>query len=102
MPSLVSTIRKQSASFSKGIKKQAAFTLAPIHIARLFVFGRTDRRLDPVARKLVWKLIVDEVAEKQMTVLVSSHNLSEMEGICDSIGIISKAAVCTSRKNWTP
>jgi glucokinase len=40
-------------------------------------------------RKLVWKFIVDEVAEREMTVLVSSHNLREMEGLCDHIGILS-------------
>lgn len=37
--------------------------------------------LDPVARKLVWKYIIDDVAQRNLTVLISSHNLKELEGI---------------------
>lgn len=82
--------KKSIRSFSKGVKKQAAFTLALSTSPDYLLLDEPIDGLDPVARRLVWKLIVDEVAEKRMTVLVSSHNLSEMEGICDSIGIISK------------
>lgn len=82
--------KKSIRSFSKGIKKQAAFVLSLSTSPDYLFLDEPIDGLDPVARRLVWKLIVDEVAEKQMTVLVSSHNLCEMEGICDSIGIISK------------
>ncbi|NLY70939.1 MAG: ABC transporter ATP-binding protein, partial [Clostridiales bacterium] len=53
--------------------------------------------LDPIIRKLVWKFIVEDVAEREMTVLVSSHNLREMEGICDSIGILNKGRMIIER-----
>jgi ABC-2 type transport system ATP-binding protein len=53
--------------------------------------------LDPIIRKLVWKYIVEDVAEREMTVLVSSHNLRELEGICDSIGILSKGKMMIER-----
>lgn len=81
--------KKSIRGFSKGVKKQAAFTLALSTSPDYLLLDEPIDGLDPVARKLVWKLIVDEVAEKQMTVLVSSHNLGEMESICDCVGIIS-------------
>lgn len=81
--------KKSIRSFSKGVKKQAAFILALSTSPDYLLLDEPIDGLDPVARKLVWKLIVDEVAEKQMTVLVSSHNLGEMESICDCVGIIS-------------
>lgn len=90
--------KKSIRSFSKGIKKQAAFTLALSTSPDYLFLDEPIDGLDPVARKLVWKLIVDEVAEKQMTILVSSHNLSEMESICDSIGIISKGRMRLERE----
>ncbi len=91
MISLFGLDRKKSIrSFSKGIKKQAALVLALSTSPDYLLLDEPIDGLDPVARRLVWKLVVDEVAEKQMTVLVSSHNLRELEGICDSIGIISK------------
>ena len=53
--------------------------------------------LDPIVRKLVWKFIVEDVADREMTVLVSSHNLKEMEGICDSIGILDHGKMIIER-----
>jgi ABC-2 type transport system ATP-binding protein len=53
--------------------------------------------LDPLIRKKVWRYVVSDVAERQMTVLVSSHNLREMEGICDYIGILSGGRMVIER-----
>ena len=53
--------------------------------------------LDPIVRKIVWKIIVEDVAEREMTCLISSHNLRELEGICDSIGILSKGKMFLER-----
>jgi ABC-2 type transport system ATP-binding protein len=53
--------------------------------------------LDPLIRKKVWRYVVSDVAERQMTVLVSSHNLREMEGICDYIGILSGGRMMIER-----
>ena len=44
--------------------------------------------LDPVARKKLWRYIMGDVAEREMTVVISSHNAREMEDVCNYIGII--------------
>ncbi len=77
-------------NFSKGMQKQAAFILVMSHRPDFLVLDEPIDGLDPLVRKKVWSYVVDDVAERAMSVLVSSHNLREMEGICDSIGIISK------------
>lgn len=76
-------------TFSKGMKKQAAFSLVMACMPDFLLLDEPIDGLDPIVRKQVWKVIVEDVAERETTVLVSSHNLKEMEGICDSIGILS-------------
>ena len=46
--------------------------------------------LDPLIRRIVWDTIVGDVAERKMTVLISSHNLRELDGICETVGILYK------------
>ena len=75
-------------SFSKGMQKQAYFILAVSTMPEILILDEPIDGLDPIVRKRVWSIIVDEVADRQMTVLVSSHNLREMEGVCDAIGIM--------------
>ena len=53
--------------------------------------------LDPIVRKLVWKQIVDDVAEREMSVMVSSHNLRDLESICDYVGIIDNGRTVIER-----
>ena len=77
------------AKFSKGMQKQAQFILTMSSRPDFLILDEPIDGLDPIVRKKVWKYVVDDVAERQMTVLVSSHNLKEMEGICDAIGILS-------------
>ena len=81
--------RGKLSRFSKGMQKQAQFILTMSCRPDFLVLDEPIDGLDPIVRKKVWKYVVDDVAERQMTVLVSSHNLKEMEGICDSIGILS-------------
>lgn len=83
--------------FSKGMQKQAAFTLTMSSMPDYLILDEPIDGLDPIIRKLVWKYIIEDVAEREMTVLVSSHNLREMEGICDSIGILSKGQMMIER-----
>lgn len=75
-------------TFSKGMKKQAAFCLAMSAMPDFLLLDEPIDGLDPIVRKQVWKYIVEDVVERGMSVLVSSHNLKEMEGICDRIGIL--------------
>ena len=83
------TERGKLSKFSKGMQKQAQFILTMSCMPDFLILDEPIDGLDPIVRKKVWKYVVDDVAERQMTVLVSSHNLKEMEGICDSIGILS-------------
>jgi ABC-2 type transport system ATP-binding protein len=89
--------KRRLTRFSKGMRKQAAFILAMSVRPDYLILDEPIDGLDPLARKLVWKNIVDEVASREMTVLVSSHNLREMEGICDSVGIVDKGRILIER-----
>lgn len=83
--------------FSKGMQKQATFILTMSTRPDYLILDEPIDGLDPIVRKSVWKYIVDDVAEREMTVLVSSHNLREMENICDAIGIISAGKMVIER-----
>ncbi len=82
--------KKLVSKLSKGMKKQVAFWLAISSMPDVLVLDEPVDGLDPVMRKKVWNLVVQDVAERQMTVLVSSHNLRELEDICDTVGILHK------------
>lgn len=75
--------------FSKGMQKQAAFHLAICTRPDVMILDEPVDGLDPVMRRQVWSLILDDVAQRGTTVLVSSHNLRELEDICDHVGIMN-------------
>lgn len=83
--------------FSKGMKKQAAFALMMCTHPKYIVLDEPIDGLDPIIRKMVWKYIIEDVSGAGASVLVSSHNLREMEGICDSIGIMSDGTMRLER-----
>lgn len=83
--------------FSKGMQKQAAFVLVMSTMPDYLILDEPLDGLDPIARKVVWKHIVEDVAERETTVLVSSHNLRDLEGICDRIGIIADGHMVIER-----
>ena len=74
--------------FSKGMQKQAAFLLAESCRPDVMILDEPIDGLDPIMRKKVWGYLLADVADRQMTVLISSHNLRELEGICDCVGIL--------------
>ena len=88
---------KRVSSFSKGMKKQAMFSLVMSTMPDYLLLDEPLDGLDPIVRKLVWKFLIDDVADRGMTVLVSSHNLKDMEEICDHIGIISNGKMVLER-----
>ena len=75
--------------FSKGMQKQAAFLLTMCTRPDVLVLDEPIDGLDPIMRRKIWGFMLKDVADRQMTVLISSHNLRELEGICDSVGILS-------------
>ena len=74
--------------FSKGMQKQAAFHLAICCRPEVLILDEPVDGLDPVMRRQVWSLILADVAEHGTTVLISSHNLRELEDVCDHVGIM--------------
>lgn len=79
---------RKLGKFSKGMQKQAVFLLIMCTMPEFLVLDEPVDGLDPIVRKLIWKYIVNDVADREMTVLISSHNLREIEDICDCIGIL--------------
>lgn len=82
---------------SKGMQKQSAFWLALCCRPELLVLDEPVDGLDPVMRRQVWSLLMDDVSEQGTTVLVSSHNLRELEDVCDHVGILSKGKLLLER-----
>lgn len=75
---------------SKGQRKQAAFRLAISAMPDYLLLDEPVDGLDPVMRRKVWSFVMEDVAEEGMTVLVSSHNLRELEDVCDHVGIMQR------------
>lgn len=75
-------------SLSKGMKKQVAFWLALSQRPELLLLDEPVDGLDPMARRKVWSIVMEDVAEYGMTVLTSSHNLRELTDVCDHVGIM--------------
>ena len=82
---------------SKGMQKQAAFWLALCCRPDILVLDEPVDGLDPVMRRQVWGLLMGDVAEHGTTVLVSSHNLRELEDVCDHVGILNHGKVLVER-----
>ena len=83
--------------FSKGMQKQAAFWLAISIRPEVLILDEPVDGLDPVMRRQVWSLLMGDVAQRGTTVLVSSHNLRELEDVCDHVGILSHGKVLLER-----
>ena len=82
---------------SKGMLKQAAFWLAICCRPDVLILDEPVDGLDPVMRRQVWSLMMDDVAQRGVTVLVSSHNLRELEDVCDHVGIMYNGKMMIQR-----
>ena len=80
-------------SLSKGMKKQAAFWIGISCQPEIMILDEPVDGLDPVMRKAMWGVVLEKVAEGNLTVLVSSHNLRELEDVCDHVGIMHEGKV---------
>lgn len=88
---------KKISQFSKGMQRQVAFWLAMSVMPDVLVLDEPFDGLDAVMRKKVRSLIIQDVADREMTVLISSHNLREVEDICDHVGILHKGEMLLER-----
>ena len=89
--------RRPLRRMSKGQQKQAAFWLALCTMPDYLVLDEPVDGLDPVMRRQVWSLILQDVSERGTTVLVSSHNLRELEDVCDHVGVMNKGKLLLER-----
>ena len=80
--------RRKINTFSKGMQKQASILLGLSVQPEYLLCDETFDGLDPVMRQLVKKLLAEEIAERRTTVVIASHNLREMEDICDHIALL--------------
>jgi ABC-2 type transport system ATP-binding protein len=89
--------RRLLRRLSKGMQKQAAFWLALCCMPDYLILDEPVDGLDPVMRRQVWSLVLGDVAQRGTTVLVSSHNLRELEDVCDHVGIMDHGKVLLER-----
>ena len=89
--------RQPIRRLSKGVQKQSAFWLTLSCCPEVLVLDEPVDGLDPVMRRQVWSLLLGDVAERGTTVLVSSHNLRELEDVCDHVGILSRGKLLLER-----
>lgn len=89
--------KRQMRRLSKGMQKQAAFWMMLSLRPEVLVLDEPVDGLDPVMRRQIWSIVLADVAENGTTVLVSSHNLRELEDVCDHVGIMNKGKIMIER-----
>ncbi|MBQ9662431.1 MAG: ABC transporter ATP-binding protein [Oscillospiraceae bacterium] len=89
--------KQMMRKLSKGEQKLAAFHFALAQRPEIVILDEPVDGLDPVNRRKVWSLLLDDVAERGVTVLVSSHNLRELEDVCDHVGIMNRGRMLLER-----
>lgn len=89
--------KRRAVRLSRGMQKQVAFWLGICAMPKVMLLDEPVDGLDPVMRKQIWNLLLQDVAERETTVLVSSHNLRELEDVCDHVGILHQGKVLVER-----
>ena len=90
-------VKRNIRQLSKGMQKQVAFWLSISCMPQLMILDEPVDGLDPVMRRQIWSILLSEVEERKMTVLVSSHNLRELEDVCDHVGIMNQGQIIIER-----
>lgn len=81
------------SNFSKGIKRQCALICAIATNADYMFFDETFDGLDPVIRNVMKKIIVKQMNKKKTTIVMTSHNLRELEDVCDNLGLLYQGGI---------
>lgn len=84
---------KKLKTLSKGQKKQAAFILAISAQTETLLLDEIVDGLDAVVRKKFWQVIMTEVMDRSLTLMISSHALTELDNICDKVGILHEGVI---------
>lgn len=82
---------------SRGMQKQVMFWLSICTMPKILILDEPVDGLDPVMRRQIWSIILSEAAERGTTILVSSHNLRELEDVCDHVGIMHRGRIMIER-----
>lgn len=88
---------KRLNTFSKGMQRQAALVLALSTCPRILLLDEAFDGLDPVIRGLVRKILAEDVAVRGSTVIIASHNLRELEDLCDQVGVLHRGKILFQR-----
>ncbi|MBR6252341.1 MAG: ABC transporter ATP-binding protein [Clostridia bacterium] len=91
--SLKLPIDKKISTFSKGMKRQVALICAICTNCDYMFFDETFDGIDPVIRNYLKKIIAEQMAKKETTIIMTSHNLRELEDICDNVGLLYKGGI---------
>jgi len=89
--------RRKVSTFSKGMKKQLSVILGICANTDYIFCDETFDGLDPVMRQAVKSLFASDMAERKLTPIIASHNLRELEDICDHVGLLHKGGILLSR-----
>ncbi len=89
--------RRKINTFSKGMKKQVSVICGICAGTKYILCDETFDGLDPVMRQAVKSIFMKEMTERNMTAVITSHNLRELEDICDHIGLLHKGGILLSK-----
>jgi len=85
------------STFSRGMQKQAGLILALSIMPDVLLLDEAIDGMDPIVRREAFKYIIEDVCDKEMTAVITSHNIRELDGICDTVGIIKDGKMLTER-----
>ncbi len=91
-------INDRIINMSKGMQRQAALMLALSTTPKYLMLDEIFDGLDPVVRQLIKKLLVELVTENNSTIIIASHNLRELEDVCDHIGLIHSGGIVLEKE----
>ena len=91
-------IKRKVNKLSKGMKKQVAFWLTISCSPEIMILDEPIDGLDPIMKENVWKILLEEVKKRKMTVIISSHNLKELENVCTNIGIMKNGKMVLEKE----
>lgn len=91
-------VKRKVNKLSKGMKKQVEFWLTISCNPEILVLDEPIDGLDPIMKENVWKILLEEVQKRKMTVIISSHNLKELENVCTNIGIMKNGEMTLEKE----
>ena len=89
--------KRKINTFSKGMKKQLSVMLGVSAGTKYLLCDETFDGLDPVMRQAIKSLFIKEMADRGLTPIIASHNLRELEDVCDHVGLLHKGGILFSK-----